>query len=154
MDPTPWIESVALHLEEDGLPRIAGRIVGLLMICDPPHRSAAELVRELGASKGSVSAMTRLLHDAGTLRKVAVPGERATYFALAPDSLERKLAQRVGRMDGMRAIAAQGLALLGDAPSERRERLRRVEAMYAFMQREVAALLERWAQERQRLDLP
>ena len=43
-DLAPYIEDVALYWEQHGLPRIAGRIIGLLLVCDPPHRSAAELL--------------------------------------------------------------------------------------------------------------
>lgn len=34
-----FIEDVGLLLEESGLPRMAGRILGLLLICNPPHQS-------------------------------------------------------------------------------------------------------------------
>lgn len=77
------MEDVALHFEESGLPRIAGRILGLLLVCDPPHRSAQELADQLGASKASISTMTRLLLSGVILEKVGLPGERATYYRTA-----------------------------------------------------------------------
>jgi len=145
-----YIEDVALFWERQGLPRIAGRIVGLLMVCDPPHRSAGQLAEELGASKASVSNMTRLLLTGGSIEAVAVPGDRATYYALTPDSLERKLERRVAAMVSFHALAQRGLDLLDGAPPERSARLRRVASLYAFMERELPALLERWRQEQDR----
>ena len=143
-----YVEDAALFFEEQGLPRIAGRIVALLMVCDPPHRSARQLGEELGASKGSISTMTRLLLAAGTIEKKALPGDRTTYFVLNEDSLERKLEAAMARLVGFRPLAARGLALLADEPEERKRRLRTIHAMYAFMERELPALIERWRQER------
>lgn len=142
-----YVEDVALHWEPYGLPRIAGRILGLLMVCDPPYRSSRQLVDELGASKGSISAMTRMLLAAGSLEVVAVPGERATYYRLARDGFERKLERRVESMVAFRRLAERGLALLADAPPERSEHLREVVSLYAFLERELPALFERWREE-------
>lgn len=148
-DVAKYIEEVALFWEGQGLPRIAGRILGLLLVCDPPWRSPTELVDELGASKGSVSTMTRLLLEAGTIERVAPhPGDRATYYQLSPGSLERKLERRIHTMVGFRALAEQGLQLLEHAPADQRARLETVASLYAFLERELPLLLERWREER------
>jgi len=146
-----YIEDVALFLEEQGLPRIAGRIVGLLLTCDPPHRSAGQLAQELGASKGSISTMTRLLVESGTLERTSLPGGRTTYFALRPDSLERKLERRLAATVAFRPLAERGLKLLAGQPRERTARLRLVRAMYAFMEQEMSLMLARWREQRERL---
>jgi DNA-binding transcriptional regulator GbsR (MarR family) len=142
-----YIEDVALFWEKQGLPRIAGRIVALLLVCDPPYRSASQLVDTLGVSKGSVSSMTRLLVNVGTIETMALPGDRATYFRLTPDGMERKFARRVESMAAFRALADRGLELLKDEPPERSERLRETAALYAFMEREIPLLWARWRQE-------
>ena len=143
-----YVEEVALHWEQYGLPRIAGRILGLLMVCDPPHRSATQLARELGVSKGSISAMTRLLLAAGSIEATAVPGDRATYYRVVVDGFEQRFERKVAFMVGFRDIAERGIALLADAPPERSQKLRELAAMYAFLERELPALFERWRRER------
>ncbi len=145
-----YVEDVALFWENHGMPRIAGRILGLLLVCDPPYRSAGELAEELGVSKGSVSSMTRLLLASESLGTVAFPGDRATYFRLTPDSLDRKLERRLTMMIGFQALADRGVALLEGEPAERSARVRRVASLYAFLGREVPLLLERWREERDR----
>lgn len=144
-----YVEDVALFWERQGLPRIAGRIVGHLLVCDPPHRSAGQLVADLEVSKGSVSTMLRLLLTSKSIEAVAVPGDRATYYQLSPDSLERKLEQRLAHMTSFRALADRGLSLLDGEPAERTRRLRKVASMYAFMERELPQLLERWRAEQE-----
>ena len=59
-----FIERMGLALESDGLPRIAGRIFGLLLVSEDA-RSLDDLAAELRVSKGSVSTNARLLEQRG-----------------------------------------------------------------------------------------
>ena len=45
-----FVEDIGLIMEEQGRPRIAGRILGWLLICEPPEQSFADLVAVLGVS--------------------------------------------------------------------------------------------------------
>ncbi|HYF62461.1 MAG TPA: MarR family transcriptional regulator, partial [Herpetosiphonaceae bacterium] len=75
-----FVERVALTYERSGLPRIAGRILGWLLICDPPAQTAGELAAALGASKGSISTMTRMLVSMGLIEHTSKRGDRRDYF--------------------------------------------------------------------------
>ena len=141
-----YVEEVALFWEQQGLPRIAGRILGLLMVCDPPHRSARQIAEQLSVSKGSVSTMVRLLLASGSIEVVAIPGERATHYRLSPDSIEQKLERRLQAMVGFQGLADRGLALLADAPDAQRERLLHIRDLYAFLGEELPLLIARWRQ--------
>ncbi len=143
-----YVERVAHFWEAQGVPRIAGRILGYLMVCEPPYRSATELARELQVSKGSVSSMTRLLLASGSIEVLPRPGERATDFQLSPDSLEKKLLRRLEETVAFRAIADEGLDLLADAPAAQRERLTAIRDLYAFLEQELAGLMDRWRESR------
>lgn len=144
-----YVEEVALAFEHAGLARIAGRILGLLLVADPPHRSSAELAEALGASKGSVSTMTRMLLQLGLLKKVAIPGERSTYFRLADDGFTSLFEGELLRIAAFRQLAEDGLARLADLRSEESlERLRALRDLYAFFEREMPAMIARWHAER------
>ena len=71
MDPQTvnFIERMGVALDSDGLPRIAGRIFGLLLVSEDP-RSLDDLAAELRVSKGSVSTNARLLEQRGLLERV------------------------------------------------------------------------------------
>ncbi|MCP5095569.1 MAG: MarR family transcriptional regulator, partial [Chloroflexi bacterium] len=45
-----FVEDVGLFFEQVGLPRMSGKIMGWLLIADPPHQSMSELVEALQAS--------------------------------------------------------------------------------------------------------
>lgn len=65
--------------------RAAGRILGWLMICEPPHQSSSDLVEALEVSTGSVSTQIRVLERILFVERLTFPGDRATYYQLRPD---------------------------------------------------------------------
>ncbi|MEX1256417.1 MAG: MarR family transcriptional regulator [Gemmatimonadota bacterium] len=146
-----FVEEVALFLEPGGMPRIAGRIVGYLLVCDPPHRSAAQLAEELSVSRGSVSTMVRMLRTTGLLEPAPVPGERAIHLRLSDDGFEAVFEHQIRQVSAFGELASKGLTVLRGAPSERTRRLRLLAALYGFYEREMPGLLERWRTERARI---
>ena len=79
-----FVEDFSLYFEQMGYPRSAGRILGWLLICDPPVQSTGELADALGASKGSRSTMTRLLIQVGLIERAGMPGRRRDYSRIKP----------------------------------------------------------------------
>ncbi len=80
-----FIDFMGHALEGNGMPPIAGRILGLL-IFDGEPRSFSDLATELGVSRGSISANARALVQRGSIIKVNMPGDRQDYFQLADES--------------------------------------------------------------------
>jgi DNA-binding MarR family transcriptional regulator len=132
-----------LVFEKDGLPRIAGLIWGWLLVSDPAAQTAQQLVDALDISKGSVSTDTRLLERAGLIERVPVPGSRRTHFRVRADAYETLMERKLSAVGRWRALGEEGLDLLEgtDIPAGRLEKLRR---FYAFIEREQAAVMERW----------
>ena len=75
-DRRQFIEDMGDLMDEHGMPHMAGRVIGALLVCDPPHRSLDELAEELQASKGAISMSTQLLIRLGVIEKISIPGER------------------------------------------------------------------------------
>ncbi len=145
-----YVEDVALFFEAGGLPRIAGRIFAYLLVSDPPHRTAAELAEAIGASKGSISTMTRLLLNAGLIERVAIPGERATYFCADSTGFERRFEASTATLGAFLPIADRGLALLKGESAERRRPLRELRELHAFFHEEMPRLLEKWRRQQKK----
>jgi len=143
-----FVEEVGIVFEQTGLPRMAGRILGWLLLSDPLHQSTDELAEALMASKGSISTMTRFLIRIGLIERISLPGQRRDYFRLRPDAWRYMI--RHGLEDEIkmfRQLAEHGLELLGDATSMTRKWLEEMRDKYAFFELEFPALLERWEQE-------
>jgi len=144
-----FVEEVGVVFEQTGLPRMAGRVFGWLLISDPPYQSSAELAEALMASKGSISTTTRLLIQIGLVERFVRPGERYDHFRLREDALQRTIQH--GLEDEIKLflnIAHKGLGLMKDEASIRRQWLEEMYDRYTFLEREFPVLMERWQRER------
>lgn len=141
-----FAEEVGLLFERFGLSRMGGRILGWLLICDPPRQSSTDLAVALGASKGSISTATRFLISAGMIERSPVPGARGHFFEITPETFVRANDQ-LGTFRLFQDLMNKGLAVLGDERSPRAKRLRRTRDLYAFLEREYPKLVERFEAE-------
>ena len=144
------VEEWGLLFEQSGLPRMAGRVLGWLLVCDPAEQTAARIGDALSASKGSISTMTRLLERFGVVERVGLPGDRLTYFRVAPGALTTMMEDKLRFVAAWKELAGRGLALLEKSPRERSRRLRAVHDFYAFLEREFPALIRRWRKEHEK----
>jgi DNA-binding transcriptional regulator GbsR (MarR family) len=143
-----FVERVAGMLSGAGLPRMAGRIWGFLMTCEPAEQTAGDIATALHASRGSISSMVRLLEAAMLIRRTTKRGDRREYFSMPPGSVIAILESRIPSTVAWRRLAEDGLELLADRPPESRARLQEVRDVYAHMERELPAMLERFKTER------
>ena len=141
-----FVEEVGMFFEQTGLPRMAGRILGWLLISDPPYQSTDELAEALMASKGSISTMTRLLIQFGLIERVSLPGIRHTYFRLRMGACQHAAKQSVERAHSLTQLAEKGLELVKEKDPATRQWLEEMRDMYAFFEQELPALLIRWQQ--------
>ena len=116
-----FVERAGLLWENDGLPRIAGRIFGLMLVSEDAL-SLDEIAETLGVSKASVSTDTRLLERMGFIERVSKPGDRKDYYQNTERSFERAIAERIRRMHELEALIESGRELATTRPAVR-ERL-------------------------------
>lgn len=146
------VEEFGIYFEKVGLQRMAGRIIGWLLICNPPHQSMQDLCDALQASKSSVSVATRQLLQLYLIERVSIPGERRDYFRASSDMWNRSFRARMHQLTELRELAERGLKLL--AHEDAAGQFKRLELMRdanAFMESEFPKLLEKWDAEKKRL---
>ena len=112
--------TVTILLEmEAGAARMVGRVLGWLLVCEPPEQSAADLAQALRASKGSISTATRVLLRTGLIERVRVRGERFDRFVAKPEGWDEFL-WRQERFSEPRRYAMQDRPGWEDLCSHRR----------------------------------
>jgi DNA-binding transcriptional regulator GbsR (MarR family) len=139
-----FIEDVGLLFEEGGHPRMAGRILGCLLISDPPYLSTTELAELLQASKGSLSTMTRFLLQMGLIERVGLPGQRRDYFRIKSGAWTQLVRQTVYELSALRQLTERGLELMKGQDSELKQRLQEARDLFSYLEREYPLLIERW----------
>lgn len=142
-----YIEEFGLFFEQFGLARTAGRILGWLLVCDPPHQTMDELTEVLQVSKSSISTASRLLIQTGLVSKVSFPGERKDFYRISEDAWIQAWSAKNSQTMAMREMAARGLELLPDNPN-RQKRLQEMHDLYEFLEEELPKLTERWLKEK------
>jgi len=135
-----------------GMPPMAGRVLGWLLVCDPPERTAAELSEELKASRTAIGTAVDALERAGGLvQRRRMAGERSDRISIGPDVFARSL-DTPDEYAGMAELARTGLRLLGDdVPPDRKRRLLEVEAFSEFLVEQTVAMAVAWREHRARL---
>jgi len=143
-----FIEDIGLYFERLGMPRMAGRILGVLLISDPPAQSITDIAIKLNASKSSISIMARLLIEVGLIERVASPLPRRDYYRFKPGGWILYMRQWLSLMAGLHKIAERGLELMKVKPVDVQERLLEAHDLFSFMEDNFPALLENLKQER------
>lgn len=138
-----FVEDISLYFEQMGLPRMAGRVLGVLLICDPPAQSLTDLCEILQTSKSSISTTTRLLTEMSLIERAASPVPRQVYFQFKSGGWVVFIRQRLRLWASLHQIAEQGLELLQDRDPTLRERLQEAHDMFSLIEDELPALLGR-----------
>ncbi|REJ76487.1 MAG: transcriptional regulator [Acidobacteria bacterium] len=115
---------MGLFAEEDGLPRIAGRIWGLMMLAEEPLHFD-EIAERLQVSRASVSTNTRRLLDLHILERVTKCGDRRDYWQLNSGPAFDTLVRVIERFDHRDGVLRQAADELEPALPEAAERVRR-----------------------------
>jgi DNA-binding transcriptional regulator GbsR (MarR family) len=143
-----FIEDISLYFEQMGLPRMAGRILGVLLVSNPPQQSLNDLCEVLQVSKSAISTTTRLLTEMGLIERVPSSKPREVAFQFKPGGWLVFMRMRLRLMASLHQIAEQGLELLKDEPLALRERLQEAHDMFSLIEQELPVLLQRIEEER------
>jgi len=142
-----FIEQMGLVAEAEGLSRIAGRIMGVMVLEGGPV-SFSEIAERLDVSRASVSTNTRFLERIGVIDRLTVKGSRQDHFQLARSPYARLLEGSVVRMKKAESVAANAKDALPAHDYERRQRLDELGAFYATLAETFEELVARFDQQR------
>ena len=145
-----FIEDMSLFFEQMGLPRMAGRVTGVLLICDPPAQSLNDICETLQVSKSAVSTMTRLLANIGLIEQAPSPLPRRDYFRFKPGGWITFIRHRMEIMAALHGITERGLAILDERKGPDRHRLTEAHDLFAYVEKAFPEWMERMQKERSR----
>lgn len=135
-----FVDTMGLALEAAGLPRLAGRILAWLLICEPPAQSLGEMTAALKASKGAVSQMVRLLAERGLIEQVPGPHARRDYYRFKPGGWVAYLQQWLDHLRTLHALSEHGLTLLAHPTPENQQRLLEAHDLFSALEARLPAV--------------
>ena len=121
-----------------GAPRALMRVLGWMVVCEPPDQTAADVQNELRLSAGSVSTSLRYLGEIGLVERVTRPGDRRIFYRMNRDGWELVLQQRFRAFNEIRRVADKAVTA---AAEQANERLYEMRDTWAFLEASSAELL-------------
>lgn len=106
-----FIEGMGVYFEQEGVPRIGGRILGLLLASQGPL-SAEQMASRLKVSRASISTNIRMLTASGLVEKMAFLDHRHTFYAVTGDVWGKAISVGREKVKAFKSIAEMGLAEL------------------------------------------
>ncbi|WP_079611206.1 GbsR/MarR family transcriptional regulator [Mycobacteroides abscessus] len=134
-------------LSSHGMQRMTSRVLATLLFTEKPAMTAADLAELLQASAGSISTAMKALTSVGLVEQVPVPASRRDHYRLREDAWATMYTNQNEVIAAMQEAAEAGVA--ATAPDGlAHQRLTQMRDFYAFMWREIPALLQHWEQMR------
>ena len=143
-DEAAFTDRVAeFYAQEYGFPPVAGRLLGYLLICQPPRRTITDLSEDLQASRTAITSAIGLLERYHAVRRTRSAGQRADLVGLDPHALDPTgFAAESYRAQA--ALAREALSLLPDPDADRRALIAEAAEFYDFLAERMPALLAEW----------
>jgi hypothetical protein len=135
------------YARQHGFPPMAGRLLGYLMICDPPQQTIDQLAEALMASRSAITGAVKLLEAYGLAVRTRSAGERVdrvsgNLAALEPRNFDSGLFMEQA------ALFREGLALMADSAPARRAPLEELLALVEFLGERLPQVLAEWRERR------
>ncbi len=143
-----FIEETGLLFENLGTTRMAGRILGYLMVSDKEMVSFDELCQVLQASKSSISTNIKALVTLHFVKPHTLSGDRKTYYMLSPElNWVEYLMKRIELLKIMKKLFNKGLELRVNKQDKPAQWLRMSIDFYDWVVREYPEFLKQWEED-------
>ncbi|WP_214325948.1 GbsR/MarR family transcriptional regulator [Nonomuraea sediminis] len=106
-------ESFATLLEQQGMPRMAARMLACLYVTDSGTLTAADLVQQLRVSPASISQTVAFLEQQGLLKRERVPGGRRERYVVDDELWVRSTLAALQMNDTLVAASQHAAEILG-----------------------------------------
>ncbi|HEX2356215.1 MAG TPA: MarR family transcriptional regulator [Micromonosporaceae bacterium] len=139
-----FIEHIAMTFDGLGFPRMAGRVLFVIMCAEEEALTAAQIAERLGVSPAAVSGAVRYLIQLQMLRREPVPGSRRDRYRLAGDAWYEVSLVKAAAYKIFAEITGEGVEALGGPSTRPGARVAQMRDFYEFLYNEVPILLEKW----------
>jgi len=144
---TPQVEKLmqeyALRMEAFGMPPLAGRVLAVMLLTDPPEKSTQDLIALTGGSKGAISLTLRILERFGQLEKCPVPG-RGHAWRLRRNFMIDMFQTKMNAIRGIRDFWEAHAAEVQGLSENIRRNVDEMARFHQFFCEEVVQAFERW----------
>ena len=135
------------YARNHSFPPVAGRLLGYLLICDPPQQTIDALGEALMASRSAIAGAVKMLEGLGYVARTRRAGERVDRVGLCPGGLEPRHLES-GLFKEQAALFREGLELLPDQSAVQRAALEELLALAQFFDERLPQVMAEWRERR------
>jgi predicted transcriptional regulator len=139
-----FIEHMAMTFAGLGFPRMAARVLFVIMCAEEEALTAAQIGERLDISPAAVSGAVRYLLHIQMLRREPVPGSRRDLYRLPGDAWYEVSALKGALLKVFADVAGEGVAALGGPSTGPGARVAQMRDYFEFVHNEMPSLLDRW----------
>jgi predicted transcriptional regulator len=143
-----FVEQMARTLADWGFPRMAGRVLFVMMGSDEEALTAGELAERLDVSPAAISGAVRYLIQINMVQREPVPGSRRDRYRLVDDSWYEVTLAKVTLIKSIVDFVEQGVVAAGGPQTPAGARLTGMRDFYVFVQESLPELMGRWADQK------
>ena len=137
-----FVERFGMLFEQAGHPPMLGRVLGWLLICNPPVQTQNEIADALQASMGSISSSLKILTHLLWVQRHRVPGDRRIFFSIPSGIWSNLLRKRMEFVSSLKILAEEGLEISAGESDESKSRLLEMHKVYSFMETELPLMID------------
>lgn len=126
-----------------GYPPVTGRVIGYLSVCEPIQQSINDIAETLLTSRSAVNNALKMLETQKLITRFRPAGTRADLVSANPIGWENA-GFDPSEYQETAALGREGLELLKNASSERRQPLEAAVSMGDFLAERLPQLFEEW----------
>ena len=142
------VERIGVAFEKSGMSPVAARIIGLLMMAEPPYLTLEEITEATRASKSSVSNALKFLQAEGLIDYITFSGDRKRYFQLYTTTWLEVLQQKVASITPFREILRETVDMRSDEYPQFNQSLLEICELYGEFERGVTKIIDTWKKNR------
>ncbi|GAA2482057.1 MarR family transcriptional regulator [Streptomyces gobitricini] len=142
-----FVERFAAELAEAGMQRMASRVFAALLASESGSLTSAELSERLRISPAAVSGAVRYLNQVGMVSREREPGSRRDRYVLHNELWYETFTRRDQVLTRWETVLRDGAETLG-TDSAAGARVAETADFFAFLQKEMRGLLDRWQEHR------
>lgn len=139
-----FVEGMAATLADSGFPRMAARVLIVMMCAEEAQLGAGDLAERLDVSPAAVSGAVRYLVHMGLLQRVPVPGSRRDAYRLPADAWYSASVSGQAVYASFADLATTGVSALGGEQTAAGARVAQMRDFFRFIHDELGGVLERW----------
>lgn len=138
-----FVERFAAELTEAGMQRMASRVFAALLSSEKGSMTSAELAEQLRISPAAVSGAVRYLSQVDMVSRERDPGSRRDRYVLHNELWYETFTRRDQLLARWEKALRDGATTLG-RETEAGARVAQTADFFAFLQQEMAGMMDRW----------